>query len=537
MDSGSDNYLDRVIQCVDDIIRDSENRNSFMRRFYESIGWEEKDFFKFISDNNERIRFRLSSADPSEENIPKILHRVWISDPCDPILPPADYTDDINKSAIELSSDWVQIICVNSELLKKKLSKVISDRIKVIQIDESDFKYGEILISKIDIYVQEKKFVIAADIARIMVVHQYGGFYADFGIIISPNILELARKADYTFIVGNRLFFQNSFFGAKKNSDVFELFIYIIDYPAAHGAEYIMDGNVPTGLDELQAQSGPGLTAIIILLLFNTDSVSFILPWAGFEYLTWRSQKSWYGEAKNGNVLINDAASSFLHFGDIIESEKIVNQNMHVYCKEKAEYILLKILLKIVIFSSKNMTKFEILCVGLGGDKVGDWHNYGIFYNFYVKSKMRFGDKLNEIVQCSNIGYGGSKLEQSLSLWRKFLKNDAFDGRIRDKNLLFTEARDQFSEYCASDKKYDIDWKEVKIFIDDSLHIYEENIKNFEYVYAELKEGSIYIIEDVRLVWIDVWVKYLKGRNIKFNILCLPHERNHRDNNIILTYK
>jgi hypothetical protein len=117
----------------------------------------------------------------------------------------------------------------------------------------------------------------------------------------------------------------------------------------------------------------------------------------------------------------------------------------------------------------------------------------------------------------------------SLRAWRDFFVNANIVGVDVDENTMFEEER--IKTFCSSsfDKKTmnkilsGLD--KFDLIIDDGLHTMEANLRTLEIVFPYLKDGGMYVIEDVNqhddwyideLLKDDRFTKTIKG--CKFNV-------------------
>lgn len=204
-------------------------------------------------------------------------------------------------------------------------------------------------------------------------------------------------------------------------------------------------------------------------------------------------------------------------------------------------------------------TELCIIMAECGSDK-GDinilqsWHNYTLLYDNLFKNIR------NEKLRVFELGLGTNNPNipsnmcwykkcvpgASLYGWEKYFKNASIYGADIDRAILFNSGRIK-TYYCDQTKKEEIDslWKEEEldegfnIMIDDGLHEFDANVCFFENSIHKLKEGGIYIIEDIipsaLLKWEEKLVEYReKYKYLDFKIVKLPNMINKNDNNLIV---
>ena len=178
-------------------------------------------------------------------------------------------------------------------------------------------------------------------------------------------------------------------------------------------------------------------------------------------------------------------------------------------------------------------------------------HNFSRFYyNLFKDSKLK---KMNIFEM--GIGVDAAKAYNrsggSLRTWAKFFSNSNIYGADIDKNTVLqnkekriqtfvcdqTNNQQTISMFQNIDKKFDL-------IIDDGLHCPEGNYSFFVSAYPFLKQGGVYIIEDLSLK-----EKHLKDKHYEnlhkirngfdpsfSDILSVKHD-NGTDNNLLVLYK
>lgn len=183
-----------------------------------------------------------------------------------------------------------------------------------------------------------------------------------------------------------------------------------------------------------------------------------------------------------------------------------------------------------------------------------NWHNYSIVYhtlfqNVRTESLRIFelGLGTNNVNVPSNMGSHG-KPGASLRAWRDYFPNSLVFGADIDRNVLFEENRIK-TYFCdqLNPKEIETMWnredlhENFDIIIEDGLHTFEANKCFFENSIHKVKEGGVYIIEDVSVSQLGMYNKQLllwKSQfNMTYTILNLPHNRNNYDNCLILIKK
>jgi SAM-dependent methyltransferase len=183
------------------------------------------------------------------------------------------------------------------------------------------------------------------------------------------------------------------------------------------------------------------------------------------------------------------------------------------------------------------------------------WHNYTLlYYKMFegLRDKplriFELGLGTNNINIPSNMGIHG-RPGASLYGWAEFFPNATVFGADIDKDVLFQTDRIK-TYYCDQTNPAVIAamWRSpgleepFDIIIEDGLHEYHANICFFESSIHKLKDGGIYVIEDVDNNSIPKWEVQLNSwRQLYpgyiFNIAILNSKVNNWDNNLIIIQK
>jgi hypothetical protein len=183
------------------------------------------------------------------------------------------------------------------------------------------------------------------------------------------------------------------------------------------------------------------------------------------------------------------------------------------------------------------------------------WHNYTTFYYSIFKNlqneKLRIfelGLGTNNINIPSNMGTNG-RPGASLYGWKEFFPNSLIYGADIDKDILFnTEKIKTF--YCDQTKPDVIQkmWSDnndlcdnFDIIIEDGLHTFNANVCFFENSIHKLKSNGYYIIEDILLDEIPLFINKINEwkelyKNLTFTLLKIPSQCNPYDNNLIIIH-
>jgi hypothetical protein len=138
-------------------------------------------------------------------------------------------------------------------------------------------------------------------------------------------------------------------------------------------------------------------------------------------------------------------------------------------------------------------------------------HSYADFYErlfghcrLEIKNVFECGLGTNNPNMPSNMTASG-KPGASLRVWREYFPNAYIYGADIDREILFVDERIN-TFYCDQTDILSIAsvWNQIKdvkfcVIIDDGLHTFEAGVSLFENSFFMLRNGGIYIIEDVNI--------------------------------------
>lgn len=185
-----------------------------------------------------------------------------------------------------------------------------------------------------------------------------------------------------------------------------------------------------------------------------------------------------------------------------------------------------------------------------GSDKGEGWHNYTKIYHHLFKNKrneplniFELGLGTNNIDVPSNMGMNG-KPGASLYGWREYFSKSQIYGADIDTRILFDSDKiktfyvDQLNSKSIVEmwNKIDMDFD---IIVEDGLHTFEANINFLTNSFHKLKDGGIYIIEDINNnnENINNFINKLNELKYNYEILIIPNSRNYHDNTLIIIRK
>lgn len=201
-----------------------------------------------------------------------------------------------------------------------------------------------------------------------------------------------------------------------------------------------------------------------------------------------------------------------------------------------------------------DLNKLTPLCrlfEAFGSDK-STRHNYSSLYfklfkrfEDYPANYLEVGLGTNNTDVPSNMGIDG-KPGASLRAISTYYSKWSVVGLDIDRRVLFQEPQRRISTFFVDQLSIetiqdlwdrDLQDRMFDIILDDGLHLFEANRIFFENSFDKLKEGGLYIIEDIYdTVQAELAERYFSSFNYKFHIVSLPSEIC-SDNTIVIIEK
>ena len=127
------------------------------------------------------------------------------------------------------------------------------------------------------------------------------------------------------------------------------------------------------------------------------------------------------------------------------------------------------------------------------------WHHYGHTYGALFR---RFKYRRVKLLEIGIGGYQASLGGHSLLAWQAFfprgtvvagdiVPKQALGGRRRRVRQLDQSSAEDLAELCRQEAPFDI-------IIDDGSHLSAHQIHTFEHLFGALREGGVYVVEDVQ---------------------------------------
>lgn len=162
---------------------------------------------------------------------------------------------------------------------------------------------------------------------------------------------------------------------------------------------------------------------------------------------------------------------------------------------------------------------------------------------FNVQNVFECGIGTNNPSLASNMTARG-KPGASLRVWEEYFPNANIFGADIDENIIFCEGRiktffcDQTNMKAIADLWKNLRDFEFDIMIDDGLHTFDAGVCLFEGSFHKIKNGGIYIIEDVKMNDIVNFIAYFQKRKMNVEVVNL-YRKNIQvgDNSLIIIRK
>lgn len=513
------------------------------------MGWDEQALKEFVSSRLKHLQILAQSGDTTASPIPKVTHRIWLTNFEQPHLPPANYLDSIAGMSHELPDGWRSVFWTNSSEVAQQVSqKFLSADASVQVMDIGAVHEGSPLLPLVLRLVGERKYVLAADVAKIMVLSSEGGVYSDLGVSYSESLFSILESVDAAFVIDNQSFFQLSFLALPKSSALTSAWTSVLLRPSTLTAALYPPERVFGPVEEVGLLAGLGFTAATLCLQSNSERV-LVLPYQG-TLLKWSAQRSWYGSTeKFGNVIVRDSPLSVLN----ADAHRTRCNELETECIRIGNPSFPVARIKFLLGLAEHFRVFETpLCTVLnryGSDKAKGWHNYAyLYYHLFGDLRgraarvMEIGIGTNYTDTPSSMGASG-KPGASLRAWREFMLNAQIVGADVDRRILFEEDSiqtrfvDQRDLGTLRALAHEFSDTLFDLIIDDGLHEFDANVNTFEGLWPALTPGGLFVIEDVVYRVIPDWQRFLIERGLNGMIVRPQNSKNPRDNCFVVIEK
>lgn len=177
--------------------------------------------------------------------------------------------------------------------------------------------------------------------------------------------------------------------------------------------------------------------------------------------------------------------------------------------------------------------------------------SYHTYTDFYSMIFGHYRDSVKNIFECgigtnnenfkSNMTKNGTP-GASLRMWEEYFQNANIFGADIDGGILFQEGRiktyqmDQTVPESIKTVLDDIGF-DFDIFIDDGLHEYDANIVLYENSVHRVRDGGIYIIEDIVDADLYRYEQYFESNGVYFESVVLSGPKTPVQNILIIIHK
>lgn len=521
----------------------------FMARFTAAIGGSPDSFADFVRQSQARFEGSLLQSLRSRHataEIPKITHRIWVTSGEQPAMPPDSYMANYLKANQALPQDMLHMFWTNSAAVAEHVQRHAAQAhcvnlctVGIGMVSEDP------MFTKVLALLTHRKFVLAADVLKFVILNRFGGIYADMGITFDQQIVDLARISDYAFVVSDNVFLQSSFFACAPGADLCRMFLAVMNHPAAFLPEFALLGQTPCALDEVHVFAGFGLTACA--MLFLPESARALMVPANSPNLTWESQRSWYGhEAKHGNAIVDQTPPSVFTEAMFSEAAQVWQDCVTLFGTAPLLRAQLRALIVTAPYFAEHPTPFCRRFFFQGSDKALSWHNYAYIYNYLL------GTRVGRVRRILEIGIDTNRLDvpstigatdvpgASLRGWRECFPDATVVGAAGDVRILFQD--EGIETYWVDQTRADAVARlfdlsggpPFDVIIDDGLHSFAANQTLLAGAYPHLSADGVYIVEDVANHDVAAWMAFLESAHIVAAVLSIPNANNQSDNRLVI---
>ncbi len=161
----------------------------------------------------------------------------------------------------------------------------------------------------------------------------------------------------------------------------------------------------------------------------------------------------------------------------------------------------------------------------------------------FIRNVFECGIGTNNPRLASSMGAGG-RPGASLRVWRDYFPQAHIHGADVDRDILFAEERIS-TFHCDQTDPASIAalWRAIPdiafdLMIDDGLHSFEAGVSLLEHSFARLRQGGIYIIEDVSVASLARFRAWFGTRSYRYDFVLLDRRTPAAsDNNLIVLRK
>ncbi len=524
-----------------------DDPHPFIERLLKAFGWQKRDFLDLVLRKHEKFMANLAgtaSAPRSscEPRIQRFSHKIWLTSDNEPHSPPEALLAPYFAMCKEHPPEWTHFFWTNSAYVLNQVSaRALEDGAKVLALNIEGMVLGE-LETTVRRLITDRKFVLAADVLKFVILDRYGGIYSDLGVFFDESILEIASAADYTFLLASNVFFQTSWVSLAKGSLLSTAFLAVMNNPEILSVDYALDDSKTVNAGtEVHTFAGLGYTTCALLFMPET-ATCFAFP-ENLRQLKWRGQASWYGDApKFGNALINQSVPSIFSQEKYATFASAAHARLRTINANGRLAEMARIIVNLSDYFQKNPTELcRCFAYSGSGDKVGGWHNYGYIYFFILGTFAHRGCKLLEVGDASslwgeaNAQNSDSSLGGSIRVWSEYWGAITFGAQIDrslsrfslDDNVLVNRAEHVAMRQQLTRYRYDV-------VIDNGVHRFEAAVMMLDAGVSCLASGGIYVVEAVPTSDIRRWEAHLTMTSRTAFIMNIPNALNNNDNCLVI---
>lgn len=263
---------------------------------------------EIIDQKTKEVFFNLYNE--KADRIPHLTHRVWITGAKNPAEPSSqDLENYVNSLKMFKSNDWKHHFwCMEKSDLPQTVEILEGAQIP-IEIHELKEIYSSMKAKHIfDAYYQDDQYCFASDIARQNIIYLYGGIYSDLGTIFLEDLTSFADSYDYMF-TNDRAYIDQSFFGYKKNDPIFKSYLETLDTLYKLPQELKDITKHPT-----QKQGWHSVAHLMACIdcLSKPDDRFLMVASGAKSLMLLQHRKSWMGQGKSGNKVVNESRLDIL---------------------------------------------------------------------------------------------------------------------------------------------------------------------------------------------------------------------------------
>jgi hypothetical protein len=298
------------VECLRCVVEATDLHGS-VARLLATLGRSREWINDFVKSQFDNLEYAVSTC-KTQYAIPKIYHKIWLTNEQKPSFPPEEFIQKLLVSTENIDTEWIILFWVNNKDVEAQMVEYSRLSRVTLIVMRFDRVFGQSnLYPVVDSLLRDQKYVLAGDVAKLCVIGQFGGIYSDLGLQLDRRILSITQFVDYAFIFGHAVFLQTSLLAARPNSELMTIFANIMTRPEALPRSFILLGDSVTATDEVRVFSG--VCATFCMLLFGrSDNIFLLLPDKGSFHL-WEAKGSWYKKAQtSGNIKIADAKPTFI---------------------------------------------------------------------------------------------------------------------------------------------------------------------------------------------------------------------------------